>query len=660
MHANKLELSRTRVLTLSLLLIILIVAGYACVKVLMVRRPAMSALAGLRRLEAMAEGDPADMLLGAGLAPVQAELSGLHADLAAIQRHVGGDLALLAHLGWLPYAGPNLAAAPHLLQIGVELTTAGEAALDGAGGMLASLLESPALTTDAATQQILAGLLERQSAWARAQAATARASEARDRFDADGLHPRIAEMVTMLDAYLPWLQAGTTAAVLAPELMGASGPRRYLILAQNNDELRATGGYISGIGLLVLDQGKIAELSFEDSYAVDNLRKDHPDAPEAMREQMRIELWMLRDANWYPDFGHSAQAAIQLYYIDRETDIDGVIAADMTALQRIVGAAGPLDMPEYDTRVDGDNVLETIASYWAPSLPEGMTWEQWEAIPWEIRKREWFDNRKDFMPDLIQALQDRITSDPGSLDLAKLLFTTKEILDEKHVLIYLPDPQARNVLRDLNWDGAVIHPPHDYLAVVDANVGYTKANPNIAETISYRVEIDADGRATSQVQISYENRSTRKLDVCVKDMSYDLTYELMQQRCYWDYVRVYAPGGAVLGESQGTSRVDELDEGTGHTIWATSFVIAPGQQHQIGYAYVLPEETVVQDGLWTYKLAVQKQAGTNAVPLEVEVRLPEGAKVESIVPRPTRVEDGKIRFKTNLKVDRWIEIVYAR
>ena len=57
-----------------------------------------------------------------------------------------------------------------------------------------------------------------------------------------------------LDALLPLAQVGVDAALAAPEALGQNGPRTYLILAQNEDELRPTGGFISGAGRMTLDQ----------------------------------------------------------------------------------------------------------------------------------------------------------------------------------------------------------------------------------------------------------------------------------------------------------------------------------------------------------------------------------------------------------------------
>lgn len=64
---------------------------------------------------------------------------------------------------------------------------------------------------------------------------------------------KLAQVALQLGPQMPWL-------------LGMDEPRHYLVMVQNNHELRATGGFISSIGLLTLEQGKISNLEFADSY----------------------------------------------------------------------------------------------------------------------------------------------------------------------------------------------------------------------------------------------------------------------------------------------------------------------------------------------------------------------------------------------------------
>ena len=48
-------------------------------------------------------------------------------------------------------------------------------------------------------------------------------------------------------------------------LLAGDGERTYLILAQNSDELRATGGFISATGVIRFREGALVDMKFADS-----------------------------------------------------------------------------------------------------------------------------------------------------------------------------------------------------------------------------------------------------------------------------------------------------------------------------------------------------------------------------------------------------------
>ncbi|NIV30646.1 MAG: DUF4012 domain-containing protein, partial [Anaerolineae bacterium] len=153
------------------------------------------------------------------------------------------------------------------------------------------------------------------------------------KLEGQDLSAQLGRLLHLTGRYLPLLRTGVRAAQLAPELLGADGPRTYLILAQNDDERRPTGGWISGLGLVTVEQGKISDVSFSDSWMVDNLQVPHEIPPESMYRTLWAEIWLFRDANWSPDFPTAAQVAESILQRDQGIAVDGVIAVDQRALQ---------------------------------------------------------------------------------------------------------------------------------------------------------------------------------------------------------------------------------------------------------------------------------------------------------------------------------------
>lgn len=264
-------------------------------------------------------------------------------------------------------------------------------------------------------------------------------AEARRKINKGKLSPRLARLIDRLDKYLPLLRSAVRGVMIAPDLLGASEPKTYLILAQNNHELRATGGFISGVGLLRVERGKITELDYRDSYAVDDLSKPHPPPPEPLARYMSAGMLLFRNANWSPDFPSSAQVIESIYQLDQGVAVDGVIAVDLVALQLLVGAIEPIYLEAYDEHVDENNVLEKMKAYWASPLGEGQT-------------GDWWTHRKDFMAALLKAMMTKLETEAKAIEMPKLLSALQKGLEEKHILFYLHDPISAQLLAENNWD----------------------------------------------------------------------------------------------------------------------------------------------------------------------------------------------------------------
>ncbi len=467
--------------------------------------------------------------------------------------------------------------------------------------------------------------------------------------------------------------------MLVPSLMGDGGLRTYLILSQNNHELRATGGFISGVGELTLEEGRLIGLRFDDSYAVDDLAVPHELAPTAFRQTLFGQLWLFRDTNWDPDFPTSARRALDVYARDRGVQADGVIALDLSALQVLVEALGPIQVAGSTEPVTGENILPVIQAQWAEPFA-GVNQEGGE---------DWWLSRKSFIGQIANAvLRKLLALSPGSeqagrgVSPVKLARSLNQALDEKHILIYLTDPRAEDMLRHKNWDGALVAPlsPSDNLLVVDSNVGFNKADANVARSIDYRVDLAGGEQPRAQVILNYWNHSRQPLGVCIQEARYGDTYADMMDRCYWDYVRVYVPAGGGLlkgpdlplppgsllarsGDALAESPISPVLAEDGRSVWAAFFELAPGAERALAFEYTLPGEVLEHksDGSLTYHLRVQKQPGTEAVPLRVEIALPPDAQDISATPAGFFSQQGTVLVAaTDLMIDREFEVAFRR
>lgn len=645
-------------------LLLAFVVGFGCWKCLRVLGHVRSLRQHVASLEGSAQADLLGSLKREQLEGVHAQLGQVGADLMGIKAESGSVLALARHLGWVPVVGGDLAAAPELLEMGIGVSEAGDLIFEGMAPLLTFLERSDEGSSASLGETLASTLMEGQPQFAAAKAELETVRQGRERICDQCLSPRTGRLVERFDGYLSLLETSVQGLSIAPHLLGADEPRTYLLLAQNDDELRATGGFISSVALLRVENGQVVGLDFRDSYAVDDLSKPHPSPPQPLEGYMLAQIWLLRDANWYPDFPTSAGAARDLYELDQGVVVDGIIAADLVAVKSLVAALGPIHLGEYDEEVNADNVIELMRHYWASPGGEGQT-------------GDWWLHRKDFMGAVLGEMMSKIDTDIGSVDLSRLIQVLSRCLGERHIVIYVFDPAVSGLLAEQGWDGALRATAGDFLMVVDTNTGFNKVNPNVETSVEYEVLVQGDGILRNRVSVHYRNHSGSLVTQCVQEAAYPPTYEEMMEGCYWDYLRLYVPERAQLLQGpqvtlpEGSLRARDMGlAGTilppkvgpveaGRNVFATFFVVPPGEEREMVFQYQLPSETLVRDGSRTsYRLLVQKQPGTAAIPLQVGVRLPEGSEVLSARPEATSVIDGEVVFQTDLRVDRQFQVVF--
>jgi len=650
-----------------------LVAGLGWMKVRRVRTCVESTLDGLNALQDLAPAasvEEADLdLVGVG-----AQLRGLQADLACLRTESGGLLVLAPLLGWLPEVGGDAASAPELLEMAEALVNAGVLVSDAMAPLLEGMEEQG--TTAQSDGQGRLDLAEAvltldaaQPVLASAEADLERAWDLQVELESRALSPRLGRLLALTARYLPLLRTGVGAAQLAPELLGANGPRTYLILAQNDDERRPTGGWISGLGLFTVEDGRVSEVGFLDSWMVDNLQVPHEFPPESMYRTLWAEIWLFRDANWSPDFPTSARVAESILRQDQGIVVDGVIAVDQRALQLIVGALAPLEVESTDEPVNGANVLAFVRQAWAEP-EDGVTLDE----GWS----QWVVHRKDFMSNLAEAMLRRVQEQPESVDLSRLASSLWKSLQERHLLVYLHDQEAAALLASQRWDGGILTEMGDYLQVVDANVGFNKVDPNVKREITYRVDLTDPARARAEVVVTYRNASQRTVERCVQEVESVPAYEQRMHACFWNYVRVYLPEGARLEAAEREpvptgSLLDRYrfaalrdagpDAGpveNGKAAYGLFFALAPGEQRDVRLAWQLAPGAIEKEGdRVRYRLLVQKQSGTPGIPLRLIVNLPPGARVHSSTPEPAEIAGDELRYSLSLATDQRIEISFA-
>jgi hypothetical protein len=190
------------------------------------------------------------------------------------------------------------------------------------------------------------------------------------------------------------------------------------------------------------------------------------------------------------------------------------------------------------------------------------------------------------------------------------------MLDERYVQIAVADPALTKLLRERGWDGVLAPPAQgDFLAVIDTNVGFNKANAAVKQQISYQVARDGDNlNATLTITYTHTARPLPANAACERSLKYGDSYQELAARCYWDYLRVYAPQGSELAAAQELQHSQTAPGENNLTVFSGDFVLRPGAKAVVTLRYRLPR--TLSPAL--YALTVRKQAGTVALPLRVQ------------------------------------------
>ena len=263
-------------------------------------------------------------------------------------------------------------------------------------------------------------------------------------------------------------------------ILGHYNSRQYLLIFQNNSEIRATGGFIGTYGLLQLDRGKIRELFIDGIFNADGQLREKIVPPQPI--QKISTAWSMHDANWFADFPTSAQKIMWFYEKTGGPTVDGIISFTPTVIERLLGLTGPIAMPEYGTTLAADNFVEII------QYKVEVDYDKELNRPKKILA--------DFAPKFIEALNN--LSDQDRKEALKIIFDS---LKEKHILVYFDEPSLEELVFEENWAGQLLPADKDYLSVVSSNICGYKTDRMIEEFISQETEIKEDGSIINTLTI---------------------------------------------------------------------------------------------------------------------------------------------------------------
>ena len=377
--------------------------------------------------------------------------------------------------------------------------------------------------------------------------------------------------------------------VVLPQALGDPTSKTYLVLFQNDKELRPTGGFLTAYALITIEEGKITSVTSDDMYKLDEKIAEKIPPTPVLAQYLKVEESFIRDSNLSPDFYESCQKFEWfLGKVSGFPRIDGIIGIDTYLVRDILEVLGPVKLAGYEEEFSHENVVYQLELY-ANLLGQYIV------------------DRKDLLGELMNAMMDKAFHAPR--DRWKPLFETAfTSLNEKHILLYLHDPKAQALAEKYGYAGRVKGFDGDYLHINDTNFAGAKANLYIEETITQDIKVAADGTVTKIVTIGLNNPEPA---------------DGWLNGTYYDWLRIYVPKGSKLLDSSGWREV-RVSEDLGKTVFETYTYCYPQNSNSVSVTYELPFK--VQKGQ-ALQMLIQKQPGTDGHKYVISK---DGEKVEEL------------------------------
>jgi hypothetical protein len=395
----------------------------------------------------------------------------------------------------------------------------------------------------------------------------------------------------------------------APYLMGVDAPRTYLVLFQNDKELRPTGGFITGYSVMTVDKGKVSNVSSNDIYNLDKAYTPAIKAPDPIIKYIKgpyaISTGLrLRDMNFSPDFKTSMQMFVTESQKAGIGKIDGVIGVDTQALLNLLSVLGNVGVPGYGnfntTIVPECNCPQVIHELESFADVEGsIVWDQNDPTKIIFAPSNYL-NRKAIVGPLMNSVLKNALGQPKE-KIPGLFQAAWNSLTQKHVLFYMLDANAQKGVESFDLAGRVqdTSSQSDYLLINDANLGGRKSNLYVTNEVDQSVSIANDGSVTKTVTLTYKNSQG---------------YDGWLNSVLPSWLRIYVPKGSTLISLDGLDDKQAAYEDLGKTVFAGSYSLRPLGVSKITIKYKLPFKVKNE-----YDLFVQKQPGVDSIMQTIKV-----------------------------------------
>jgi hypothetical protein len=533
-----------------------------------------------------------------------------------------------------------------LLDVSKLIVSSTEDILDGIEPAINFLVQGEddeAIASQISSGERVVELLELgQGRFLKASGTLITAGQLLDSINLTSITPELLLNLTQIQSFHEQLTTMNDVLIASPDIlaqvMGVDEEVAYLILAQNNDEIRPSGGYISTYGWLTVRNGRVTDYDYSPTTATSPRPPD-----ESFVDTFKIPDWWIDygnpiyaawDGSWYTDFPSTAELALNYYNEGQNPNfpVDGVIAIDITGFELILGSLGDVIVPDYNRVVNVDNFRDVVYDIRTYGDSEH---KRFLAAVYRAIFADWQSVEQDSSSELLTAMLEAVT--------------------QRHIMIYSPDENTQDVVDLVGWAGSQHNPEsNDYILVADSNLG-NKSNHSVIRSLTYDVKIQPDQSRMSNLRVRYDYFESIAQD----DPAIDS--EFHGPRDYKTLTQIYLPDEVKLLDEGSFDQVS-VQEWDSYTLLVSRVDVDYDTSERLQLAYETPATEDRVGDFYRYRLLIQKQPGSRIQDVNLQITLPEGAQIISLSPEADasyELEQPILDFRLQLVSDQWIEVIYS-
>ena len=379
---------------------------------------------------------------------------------------------------------------------------------------------------------------------------------------------QLAHLLEQLRATLDDSSAG---ARLVPPMLGNAGPRRYLVVFENDADARGLRGPPGEFAIVRAEHGTLTFEKFGNDGDI-TARATSPMPPEF------VDAWdgygaqdAFVNSDVSPHFPDAVQVWMSMWQRQTHQTLDGAIATDPTALSYLLAVTGPTKTKDR-TPVTTQNVValtQSTAYFRYPTDKDAPA-------------------RKAFLLDLARAAADQVVHGGG--DVHALLNALGHAVGERRLLVWSNHPDEEAQLAALPLGGVLPETKQPFVAVAINNAGGNKLDYHLDRAVAYRAGSCSGNHRRSTVTITLRNDApTHGLPIYVRVRSDNPPGDVVPGSNKLLVTLLATAGAQMTGVTIDGTRADaETGTQRGHPMFTVTVDINPQQTRTVVFSLEKP------------------------------------------------------------------------